>query len=243
MNNHSVRGLFGPDTCLRAHMYATSPSSSTSAGVTSLGLWRRCSALVYISFSLQVSRSRTPSKSLDDSEKWAASTARLIGDLNEAEAEVLQLRDLLRRSEAELEKEREERRLTEEDNAIERQLRYQVEGDIENFVVRAVESERRCERLTEDAKRYTYWNTHIKAKYEAMQRTLRKLRDDKQDLQWMMGTLTDGVEDLVSDLYEHNELSRLIPWRRRLRIQRWIQEAHREMMLQRQMSREGTPPR
>jgi len=150
---------------------------------------------------------------------------------------------LLRRSEAELEKEREERRLTEEDNAIERQLRYQVEGDIENFVVRAVESERRCERLTEDAKRYTYWNTHIKAKYEAMQRTLRKLRDDKQDLQWMMALLTDGVEDLVSDLYEHNELSRLVPWRRRLRIQRWIQEAHREMMLQRQMSREGTPPR
>jgi len=55
--------------------------------------------------------------------------------------------------------EREERRLTEEDNAIERQLRYQVEGDIEEVVVRAVESEQRCERLTQDAEIYTHWNT------------------------------------------------------------------------------------
>ena len=51
--------------------------------------------------------------------------------------------------------EREERRLTEEDNHIERQLRYEVEGDIDQLVVRAVESERRCERLTQEAENYT----------------------------------------------------------------------------------------
>ena len=60
-------------------------------------------------------------------------------NLNEAEGEVLHLRDALLRSEAELEMEREMRRLTEKDNALERQLRYQVHGEIEPLVIRAVD--------------------------------------------------------------------------------------------------------
>jgi hypothetical protein len=150
---------------------------------------------------------------------------------------------LLQRAEAELEMEREERRLTEEDNHIERQLRYEVEGDIDQLVVRAVESERRCERLTQEAENYTYWNTYIKEQYDATKRALVDERFENRQLERMMRTLTHGTESLVSSLYNQSELNLRVPKRRRLRIQRWIQEAHREMMLDRQMSREGTPPR
>jgi hypothetical protein len=139
--------------------------------------------------------------------------------------------------------EREERRLTEEDNAIERQLRYQVEGDIEEVVVRAVEREQRCERLTQDAEIYTYWNTRIKDKYAVALKRWEKERFQKRQLQFMLRNLTHGAEDLVSELYDQSELNHRIPLRRRLRIQRWLQEAHGEMMQDRQRSREGTPPR
>ena len=70
-------------------------------------------------------------------------------NLNEAEAEVLHLRDALLRSEAELETEREMRRLTEEDNAIERQLRYEVEGHLDEQRALTAESQYRADNLTE----------------------------------------------------------------------------------------------
>jgi len=172
-----------------------------------------------------------------DTEEWAESTARLINNLNEAEAEVLHLRDALRRSEAELEMEREQRRLTEEDNAIERQLRYEVEGDIEHVLARAVESERQCEKLHQRAVHDSRPNAYM----EALRRNFHEERHDKLLWKWIVKRLTHGAHDLALEVGE--EISQRVPLRRRLRIQRWVQEAHREMMLDREMSREGTPPR
>jgi hypothetical protein len=199
--------------------YVAGPSPSSSTSVTSSSS---------STSPLQVTHPHKHSRR--DTEEWAESTARLINNLNEAEAEVLHLRDALRRSEAELEMEREQRRLTEEDNAIERQLRYEVEGDIEHVLARAVESERQCEKL------------HQRAAYmEALRREFHEERHDKLLWKWIVKRLTHGAHDLALEVGE--EISQRVPLRRRLRIQRWVQEAHREMMLDREMSREGTPPR
>jgi hypothetical protein len=191
-------------------------------------------------------------------------------NLNEAEAEVLHLRDALLRSEAELETEREMRRLTEEDNAIERQLRYEVEGDIDHLVVRAAERGWQSEQKLKakyDAmyaamqstieKGYRHGNRRLrakheamKAKYEAMEAKYTAMRSRMEEercskQQWglIASVLTNGSEDLAWELCDESELHHRVPVRRRRRIAGWIREAHRDMMRDRQRSREGTPPR
>jgi len=167
---------------------------------------------------------------------YAASTARLIMNLGEAEAEVMHLRDALRRAEAEVEMEREMRKRIEEDNMIEKQLRYEVEGDLEMQMARASESEYRAS-VSE------YLLNSMKPRYERMESSVQALSCEAFDWRHIVRRLTNGAEDLVWELCDGREFVRRVPDRRRFRIQRWIREAHREMMLDRQRSREGTPPR
>ena len=128
------------------------------------------------------------------------------------------------------------RRRTEEDNDVERQLRYEVEGDLETQMARAAESESRAEILT-------FRNDSMTSGWEAMQRSERNAIYEK--LEWinLVRILTNGSEAEAWELSSSRELLRRIPDTRRGRIRRWIREAHREMMLDRQRSREGTPPR
>jgi len=148
----------------------------------------------------------------------------------------MHLRDALRRAEAEVEMEREMRKRIEEDNMIEKQLRYEVEGDLEMQMARASESEYRAS-VSE------YLLNSMKPRYERMESSVQALSCEAFDWRHIVRRLTNGAEDLVWELCDGREFVRRVPDRRRFRIQRWIREAHREMMLDRQRSREGTPPR
>ena len=198
------------------------------------GFRRRCSVFAFSWILLQVPLAHTVPRSR--AEQWAKPTARLIMNLGEAEAEVMHLRDALRRSEAELEMEREMRKRIEEDNMIEKQLRYEVEGDLEMQMARASESEYR-------ASESERWLNSMKPRYERMEGSVQALSIEAHTWRHIVRRLTNGAEDLAWDLCDGRELVRRVPDRRRLRIERWIREAHRDMMLDRQRSREGTPPR
>jgi hypothetical protein len=156
-----------------------------------------------------------------------------ITNLGEAEAEVLHLREALLRSEAELEMERELRRNVEADNMIERQLRYEVEGELQECMAREVESERRANNLTD------IW---LEERLANLKREVDEVRSSKYKWQIMINCLTNGAAQIAFELCACDEIAKRIPARRRGRIRRWLVEGHREMMLDRQRSRESTPP-
>ena len=179
-------------------------------------------------------------------EQWAEHTARLTRNLGEAEAEVLHLRAALLRSEAELEMERELCRSVEEDHEIEMQLRYGVEGQLDEQMALTAESQYRADNLSElwlgprmaDIRREL---EVARASRLGIQRELHVARTSEAEWRLTANVLTDGSADLALELLLSDELAHRLPIRRRGRIRRWIAEGYSDMLLDRIRSRQGSP--